>query len=120
MKITITESQFNKLVESYDLVEDNDYFNYDNISDAQKQAFYRDKAGYGPIRVKKPKPVPKYVELWMPVHVDLLTPQNADRIRTGKWIFINPFAQWAFAEKWVKTKYPRLTKEYYRIIPKYE
>lgn len=120
MKLIITESQLIELTELYQLTEDNDYFDYSNVTDAQKRAFGRNQAGYAPKKVKTPKPPVKSVELWMPQHVDLLNSKNSDIIKNGKWIMILPFAQWAFAERWVKQRYPRLTKEYYRIIPKYE
>lgn len=120
MKLIITESQLIELTNLCDLKEDNDYFDYSNVTDAQMKAFGRNQAGYSPRVVKTPKPLVKSVELWMPKNVDLLTRQNADIIRNGKWILILPFAQWSFAERWVKQHYPKLTKEYYRIIPKYE
>lgn len=109
MKIIISESQLNQII---NLSEDNDYYNYDNATDAQKQAFYRDKAGYAPKIVKKPKPVPSYVEVWMPKY--------PGKSAEGKWILMKPFAQWSFAKKWINDNYPRLSKEYYKIVPKYE
>lgn len=120
MKVIITENQFENLIKVSILNEDNDYFNYDNISSAQKLAFYRDKAGYRPIKVKTPAPTPKYVELWMPKNINLLTQQTANSIKNGKWILMQSFAQWSFAIHWLKQNYPKLNKEYYRIIPKYE
>ena len=40
MRIIITEKQLASLIE------DNDYFNYDNISNADKELFYKTNAGY--------------------------------------------------------------------------
>ena len=40
MKIIITENQLKKLVE------DNDYFDYENVSASDKDAFYKINAGY--------------------------------------------------------------------------
>jgi hypothetical protein len=113
MKILISEGQLNSLINL--IKEENDYYDYSNISDKQKSDFARINAGHKinqettPITKKKEG----YVELWK-WKSGLITkfPEN--------WELFKIFPKWSFAKYWLNKfvlNPPDRTK-YYKIISK--
>lgn len=106
MNLIITENQLNDVINI--LLEDNYYYDYNNASDDQKQAFYRHKNGYS--IANKPMPDNKSKS------VMIYKWKGGDINQSSSWDKYKPFQSWALAQSWInKNVYPQ-NKKYYKIV----
>lgn len=92
MRVLISESQLNDLIS---IIEDNEYHNYDNVSDAQKQSFYRNKAGYiSTPKKEKKKPFDYFV---------VIMHWSGDINKRESWKDATGPLPYPFAKNWIKT-----------------
>lgn len=106
MKIIITEIQLSKLIEG------NDYFDYNNISNSDKELFYKINAGYSePNNLTKNKNKFSYVKVMKWTGGDL----NKDESFKSEYKRFNSIP---LAKDWYKKQ--GYNKKYFKLIYVYE
>lgn len=106
MRLIISENQLANIINI--LLEDNNYYDYNNVNDNQKKAFYKNKAGYSSNEPSlEPKTKMVMIYKW----------KGGDINNYLNWEEYKRFQNWALAQSWInKNVYPQ-NKKFYKIKP---